>query len=154
MQVDRVKRRAIHEVDPEHHHPGDPEEDDVVAGFQDRTRVEAAQVVGVVQPRRRERPQAGREPGVKDVVVLAQLGCRAVAGFAGARSGGIGGHGDVAVRAVPGGDAVAPPELAADVPVTDLGEPVLPDLIEVLGTIGSVRSGRLEGPLGQPGFVG
>ena len=39
----------------------------------------------------------------------------------------------VAVRAVPGRDAVAPPQLARHVPVADVGQPVLPGLLEPLG---------------------
>ena len=39
---------------------------------------------------------------------------------------------DVAVRAVPGRDAVAPPQLARHVPVADVGQPVLPGLLEAL----------------------
>ena len=41
-QVDGVERLPVGEVEAEHHHPGDPEEDDVVAGLHDRGRVEAA----------------------------------------------------------------------------------------------------------------
>ena len=121
------------QVDAQHHHPGDPEEDDVVGGLHDRARIEALEVVRLLRPaQRRERPQPGAEPGVEDVVVLAQLGGRAAADFAGRRAGRIGGHGRVAVRAVPGRDSMAPPQLAADVPVAHLGQPVLPDLDEAL----------------------
>ena len=71
------------QVDPEHDHPGDPEEQDVVAGLHDRRRVEAAEVGRVVRPaERRERPQPGAEPGVEDVGVLGELGGRPAAGLA------------------------------------------------------------------------
>ena len=61
-----------------------------------------------------------------------QLGRRAAADLAGGRPVLVGRHRHVAVRAVPGRDAVAPPQLAADVPVADLGQPVLPGLLEAL----------------------
>ena len=73
-QVDRVERRLAGQVDAQHHHPGDPEEDDVVGGLHDRARVEAAEVLRVVGPAERGKwPQARAEPGVEDVLVLLQL---------------------------------------------------------------------------------
>ena len=60
------------QLDAEHHHPGDPEEDDVVAGLHDRRRVVASRSRRVVvRPAEgRERPQPGAEPGVEDVRIL------------------------------------------------------------------------------------
>ncbi len=69
---------------------------------------------------------------------------------AGGRAGRIGGHGRVAVRAIPGRDPVAPPQLAADVPVAHLGQPVLPDLHETLRQdLRPAGPGGLEGGGGQ-----
>ena len=45
----------------------------------------------------------------------------------------VGRHRHVAVRAVPGRDAMAPPQLAGHVPVADVRQPVLPGLLEPLG---------------------
>ena len=57
---------------------------------------------------------------------------------------------DVAVRAVPGRDPVTPPQLPADVPVADLGQPVLPDLDEPVGQDpGAARPGGLQRRPGQ-----
>ena len=99
---------------PEHHHPGDPEEDDVVGGLQDRARVVAPQVRRVVRPAEgRERPQPRAEPGVEDVRVLASA-WRPACRRSRTRPGlGERAHGHVPVRAVPGRDAMAPPQLAA-----------------------------------------
>jgi hypothetical protein len=121
-QVDRAERHLAHEVQAHHHHPGDPEEDDVGAGDQDRVRIEARQVAALVGPAQgRERPQRRREPGVEDVVVLAQLGRAA----ARAGRGSVAADRDVGARAaVPGRDAMAPPQLARDAPVLDVGHPV------------------------------
>ena len=56
----------------------------------------------------------------------------------------------VAVGAVPGRDAVAPPQLAADVPVVDVLEPVEEDLLEALGhDPGALLAHGLHGPLGH-----
>ena len=66
-------------------------------------------------------PEAGREPGVERVLVLADV--RRAAG--GAPRGVLDRYGQrVAVVAVPNGDAVAPPDLPADAPVADVLHPV------------------------------
>src|SRR5215210_2012769 len=52
----------------------------------------------------------------------------------------------MAVRAIPGWDPVAPPQLARHVPVADVREPVLPGLLESLGEDpGPARSRGLQG---------
>ena len=87
-QVDRVERLALGQLEPEHHHPGDPEEDDVVAGLHHRRRVVGRVVGRVVRPAEgRERPQPRAEPGVEDVRVLLELGRRPAADGAGVRAG-------------------------------------------------------------------
>ena len=150
VEVDGLERCLVEEMDPEHHHPGDPEEDDVVAGLHHRPRVEPAQIGGVVRPAEgRERPQPRAEPGVEDVGVLDELGGRPATRLAGRRTGRIVGHADVAVRAVPGRDPVTPPQLPADVPVADLGQPVLPDLDEPVGQ--DPRAARPGGLQRRPG---
>ena len=146
-QVDGVEGLAVGQVEAQHHHPGDPEEDDVVARLHDRRRVEPPVVGRVVGPAEgRERPQAGAEPGVEDVRVLGELGGRPAAGLAGIRPGLERRDRDVPVRAVPGRDAVAPPQLAAHVPVADRGQPVLPGLLEPLR-----QDPRPAGPRGVEG---
>ena len=70
-----------------------------------------------------ERPQRGGEPGVEHVVVLAQRADRRLRG-AGARIGLVLADEDVAGLVVPGRDAVAPPQLAADAPVLDVVQPL------------------------------
>ncbi len=70
MHVDRVKRHLLHEVQAHHHHAGDPEEDDVVAGDQGVGRIVAGELLGLVRPPQgRERPQRRGEPGVEHVLV-------------------------------------------------------------------------------------
>ena len=103
-----------------HDHPGDPEEQDVVARDQDGAGVERPEVWGVVgPPQRGEGPQPRAEPGVEDVLVLDVAGPGAVDRD----------HERVLVALavvadrVPHGDPVAPPQLAADGPVADVAEP-------------------------------
>src|SRR5882757_7715108 len=68
-----------------------------------------------------EGEEAGGEPGVEDVGLLHDVGGVAVA----AGRGGVAGDGDSpAGLAVPGGDAVAPPELTGDAPVVDVVHPL------------------------------
>ena len=58
IQVHRVKRRALGELQPKHDHPGDPEEQDVVARLHDRRGVKRPQVGSIVGPAEgAERPQ-------------------------------------------------------------------------------------------------
>ena len=65
--------------------------------------------------------------------LLDERRCGRGAHLAGGRAVEIGGDGHVPVRAVPGRDPVAPPQLARDVPVPDARHPVLPHLDEPLG---------------------
>ncbi len=127
VQGDGVERRgAVHRVEAEHHHPGDPEEEDVVAGDQDGVRVELRERLGLLGPAERgEGPQTGGEPGVQDVGVLVPaLAARRL--LVGADAD------DLARGAVPDGDAVAPPELARDAPVVEVVDPVEVPLLHLL----------------------
>ena len=121
VQKDGVEGRAAGEAKAEHDHARHPEEEDVEAGDEDVGRIEDAIVGRVVRPpHRRERPEAGGEPGVEDVGLLLDL--RRAADRARGRIALA--HGHVAVVAVEGRDAVAPPELARDRPVVDVLHPV------------------------------
>ena len=132
MQVDRLKRWLAHQLNTEHHHARHPEEEDVVTRLHDLRRVVAFQIARLIWPTERaKRPEARAEPGVKDVALLHQaLGERATLA-ATAWTFNCGTYGDVAVGAVPGGDAMPPPELATHVPIANLSKPVLPRLLKV-----------------------
>jgi hypothetical protein len=79
------------------------------------------------------RPQRRREPGFEHVVVATQFAA-ITRGF-GLRLRGrfVARDEDFAAGAVPGRDAVAPPELARDAPVLDVAEPVAVGVDPVLG---------------------
>ena len=73
MDVDILERDLPHEFEPHHLHPGNPEEDDVKTGDQDRGGIKGFQLRGLVRPAERgERPEGGGEPGVEDIGVLFQ----------------------------------------------------------------------------------
>ncbi len=74
VDVDVAERDVAGELDPHHDHPRDPEEEDLARGGEEAGRIEGAQLRGVVGPaERRERPDRRAEPGVEDVLLLAQL---------------------------------------------------------------------------------
>jgi hypothetical protein len=132
VQVDGVEGLHAGAEKAQHHHPGNPEEEDVVPGLHHRGRVEAREVGRLLWPtQRRERPQPAAEPGVEDVGLLGQLGCRPAAFGAGIGPVSRIGHGDMPVRAVPRRDAMAPPQLPAHRPVVDVLHPVGEHLLEV-----------------------
>ncbi len=133
----------------EHHHPRDPKENDVEAGDQEAGRIVTLEVGGLIGPSEgREGPQSGGEPGVEHVIVLTKLAATAfgaglrwlfgddwVEGFA--------------VIAPPGGNAMAPPELARDAPVLNIAHPrevgIFPSLREELGLLAFDRLDCLTG---------
>ena len=126
MDVDGAERHLAHEMQPHHHHPGDPEEDDVEARHQHIAGVIARELGRLLRPvQGREGPERRGEPGVQHILVAAELDRLAVM----PRGGGLGlgllhGDEDLAVRSVPGRDLMAPPELARDAPGLDVAHPL------------------------------
>ncbi len=129
-----LERHAAGEVRGHHDHPGDPEEDDVVAGDQHAAgQVEVVVVGGCVAllgpAHGAEGHQGRRVPGVEHVVVAPQRFARRLGlGF-----GFVARHIDLAVFVVPGRNLVAPPELAGDAPVLDVVHPLVVGVDPVLG---------------------
>jgi len=131
VQVDVVEGHLIHEVQPHHHHPGHPEEEDVEAGDQDRGGVEGGQLRGFVRPAQGgEGPEGRGEPGVQNIGLLGQLG-----GTALGAAGRLAGLDDqlAALGAGPGRDAMAPPDLPGDAPVADVVHPAVIGVVPGLG---------------------
>ena len=126
VDIDFFERhRAVHAVQSHQDHARHPEEDDVEAGNEDVAGVEGAQVGGVVRPALcRKWPQRRGKPGIQHVFVLGerQVGGQLVFG---ARRCFVFGDVGVAVRVVPGRDAVPPPQLARDTPVLQVFHPVV-----------------------------
>jgi hypothetical protein len=131
VQVHRVERRFLLDVEARHDHAGDPEEENLRRGDEDIGRVERLQVIRVIRPaERRKWPEPAREPSVEDVGILMEL----------RRGAFVARRGILAIRffkaapvAAPDRNTVAPPQLSRDVPVADAGEPVHVDRFVTLG---------------------
>ena len=113
VDVDRVEGNLVHEVQAHHHHPGDPEEDDVETRDQNVGRVMALKLGRLVGPAQRgEGPQRGREPRVEHVFVPCQLDGLAVMSLGGRPSLLFRAlDEDLAIGAIPRRDLVSPPQL-------------------------------------------
>ena len=149
MDQHRVKRCLAGVGEAGEDHAGHPEADDVIAGDQRIGGIEILVILGVlVGPAQRgEGPQRTAEPGVQRVGVLSQLGAAALGAAAGSI---LGNYGLAAVIAVPRGDLVAPPQLAADAPVTAALHPVDVVLGEAVGhELDLALLNALDGGLGQ-----
>ena len=141
MDVDVAKRHVAHEFESHHDHARDPEKKNIETCDKRRSRIKILQILGLFRPaQRRERPQAGRKPGVEHVGVLNQILaaarrtafpglCRATIGLASLPSryspsaplikfGAL-----AACQTIPGGNLVAPPNLSRDAPVFDVFHP-------------------------------
>ncbi|MNV18634.1 hypothetical protein D3C71_1094660 [compost metagenome] len=143
VDVHVLERHAAGEVRGHHDHPGDPEEDDVVARDQHGAGQVEVEVVGVggalVRPAHgAEGHERGRVPGVQHVFIAAQR----LAGGLGLGFGFVAGHDHVAVFVVPRRDLVAPPQLAADAPVLDVVHPLVVGVHPVLGHKGHFATGH------------
>ena len=74
---DILKRRLAHKVDTRHHHARDPEEDDILGGYEIARRIELVEIGSLLRPAEsRERPKPRAEPGVKNVGILLKVGER------------------------------------------------------------------------------
>ena len=121
VQIDGVEGHLVSEPETEHDHACHPEKEDVVAGLHHRGWVEALQIGRVLRPAEgAEGPQAAAKPCVEHVLFR----CPAIA------DGRLAAHIELSVRAIPGRDAMPPPELPTDAPVLDVLEPVIVDLRE------------------------
>ena len=146
VQVDLVERELAGELEREHDHPGDPEEEDVVPRLEQGGREVPPEVLRALvrPPEDGERVDAGREPRVQHVGVALErdvLGrdLEALARQLQRRRLGARDHPAAVLRRVHlgapldadevGRDAVPPPQLAGDAPVADGLEPAVPDLL-------------------------
>mmetsp|Transcript_6391 Transcript_6391/g.18099 ORF Transcript_6391/g.18099 Transcript_6391/m.18099 type:complete len:361 (-) Transcript_6391:857-1939(-) len=154
VQVHLLEGHLPGEVHAHHHHPGHPEEQNVVARLQEGRgveRLEVRRLVGPLEDGEGEQPRA--EPRVQHVLVLRQLDVlprvllpgighglllRAADDPGGhVLAGGPGPPGVLLRLALQGdvvrGDAVAPPQLPADAPVPDVLQPPEPRGVELRG---------------------
>ena len=118
---DVLKRHLIQEVQRAHDHAGDPQRDDVARGDERRRGVMPLEQLRLLRPALRgEGPQLRAEPGVQHVLVLMHVMTAALGAHIGVLGKGVL---PAAVLAVKHGDAVAPPQLAANAPVLKVLHP-------------------------------
>jgi hypothetical protein len=105
------------------------------AGDEEVRGVEGFEVRGLIRPAHDgEGPKGRGKPGIEHILVLVDFHILSVH-FAGEffRFLLVHGHDDLAVRAVPGGDAVAPPKLPGNAPVADVLQPLEINFCPALG---------------------
>ena len=131
MEEDRLERDFLHVLETGENHAGNPEENDVIAGDERIRGVEIFELLRLFRPAERgERPQGGAEPRVERVLILVQMCAAALR----ANMGLFAGHDRLAAfGAIPGRDAVAPPELAGNAPILDVFHPVIIRLRHAIG---------------------
>ena len=116
-----LKRHLVQEVQRAHDHAGDPQRDDVARGDQRRRGVMSLEQLRLLRPALRgESPQLRAEPGVQHVLVLVHVMTAALGAHIGVLGKSVL---PAAVLAVEHGDAVAPPQLAANAPVLKVLHP-------------------------------
>ncbi len=144
MEVHVVERHVAHELDAHHHHPSDPEKENVETGDEYVGGIEFFEGPGLFRPAHGgKRPQPGGKPCVEHVGLLPErvrLAVRAGRGIFLADN-------DLpAMVAVPGGDAVAPPYLTGDAPVADVIHPFIVGFLPLFGDdSGPALFHRLDG---------
>ena len=118
---DVLKRHLVQEVQRAHDHAGDPQRDDVTRGDERGRGVMTLEQLRLLRPALRgEGPKLRAKPGVQHVLVLVHV----MAATLGTHVGVLGeGVLPAAVLAVEHGNAVAPPQLAADAPVLKVLHP-------------------------------
>ena len=169
-EIDVAEGHVVHKLIAGHDHTGHPEEEDVRSGHEVVGRIVVFQV-GVALPvgvsgflriEDADGPEPTGKPGVEHILVLMQ-----VFGLDGRiqRLRGLEGglcvifHHIAAVRQIPGGNPLAPPQLTGDAPVADIFHPVLVGVAVFVGNQfdlsafhafeGILRQGvHLEEPLG------
>ena len=109
-------------METHHHHPGNPEEQDIKTGHQAGGRIIDSQFFGPFGPSHGgKRPEGRGKPGVEHIGFLADF----ITSASGADGRILLRHGYLAaVITVPGRNAVAPPDLAGDAPVADVLHPL------------------------------
>ena len=140
-----VKGSFSHIFNARENHTGNPEEDDIIAGYQGIGGVEIAKVFGVFGPTQGgEGPQGRGEPSIQGIGVLMQVGAAAF----GANGYVIFlGHNDfITIIAIPNGQAVTPPKLTGNTPVADVFHPVIIGFFKPFGNnVGLFGTNRFNG---------
>jgi len=79
MKVYIPEGNILHHIEPHHHHPGNPEEQDIEPRNEERGRIKRLQCRGVFRPAEGGKgPQGGAKPRVEDIFVLVNGGTPAM----------------------------------------------------------------------------
>ena len=142
MQIDGVERHLVHHGQLHHHHPGDPEEEDIRPGHKDRGGEVFGQLRRGFWPAQgADRPKARGEPSVENVGVARQcLARRHGLSFSLIRRTVM-----VALGVIPHRNLVPPPQLAGNAPRLDILQPMVIGLLARLrDDLGRPRPHRLQ----------
>ena len=121
MNEDMTERNFLFEFQPHHNHPRYPEENDVIACYQHACWIKLPQFGRIFRPaHRRKRPKSRAEPSIQHVRVL----LHSAAAMRANRQILAGNNRFTAAFAVPGGNAMPPPNLPRNTPVADIFQPV------------------------------
>ena len=110
------------------YHTDNPEEDDIISGYQNICRIEVLKLRCLIRPSKRgEWPQCGTEPGIQSVLILVHMCASAFRALL--RHFSCNNH-LTALITVISRDSVSPPELTRNTPVTDVLQPVQVSLVK------------------------
>ena len=112
-------------------HTDNPEEDDIITGYQDICGIKILQILGLLRPSQGlKRPQRRRKPRIQGIGILCKVGAAALGAYLRHL---LGYDYFTAVIAVICGNPVSPPQLTADTPVADIIRPVEIVLLHTFG---------------------
>ena len=112
-------------------HTDNPEEDDIITGYQDIGGIKILQILCLLRPSQGlKRPQCGGKPGIQRIGILCKVGAAALGTYLRHL---LGYDYFTTVIAVISGNPVSPPQLTADTPVADVVRPVEIVLLHTLG---------------------
>mmetsp|Transcript_6766 Transcript_6766/g.16439 ORF Transcript_6766/g.16439 Transcript_6766/m.16439 type:complete len:545 (-) Transcript_6766:224-1858(-) len=136
VQENGIERQLVCQREPHHDHPRDPEEQNIVPGFQHRRRIKLGKVhrLRLGPPKHRERKEPRREPRIQHILILNQLVDRNLAPelLLGLKQRVLlcATHKPLLhalrIERLVRGNPMAPPQLPRNAPVADVIEPAVP----------------------------
>ena len=129
MNVDILEGHASCEEASHHDHTSHPEEEDVVAGHENRRRKINIKSLRIIDQCRKGY-EGRREPGVEHVFIAMKLNAGAclLLGFFFAMS-----NINIAFVVIPSRDLMSPPKLTGQAPILNVREPVFVNLLPLFG---------------------
>ena len=126
MDINLTERNLAHKMHSHHHHPCDPEKDNIKGRHQNVTGIIFIKLRRLIRPAKRgERPECRAKPRIKNIGITGEnniLPVRFPRLFQRIRLAFR--NIDFSIRAIPCGNLVSPPELAGNAPGLDIFHPV------------------------------